>query len=177
MTAAIDMRSEAVGELKTRSAVEMRAFDSLPRIVRDALNDMVHGFPASEVKRVLARLIASPRAPARELSRFWQWSELLLDPQRPRAFNQALMDLGATVCMPRNPSCALCPWQGHCAAYAAGDPAAYPVKDAPRELPFQVIGPTTEVAFLEELIEELRELNGLQGGRPLVPGEQLVLPG
>ncbi len=50
------------------------------------------------------------------------------------------MDLGATVCTPRNPCCGVCPWQGQCAAYAAGDPAAYPVKDAPRELPFQVIG-------------------------------------
>ncbi|MFM7648108.1 MAG: A/G-specific adenine glycosylase, partial [Cyanobium sp.] len=78
------------------------------------------------VKRVLARLTASPRPPARELKGFWQLSELLLDPRRPRAFNQALMDLGATVCTPRNPSCGRCPWQGHCAAYAAGDPAAYP---------------------------------------------------
>ncbi|MFM7453497.1 MAG: A/G-specific adenine glycosylase, partial [Cyanobium sp.] len=55
------------------------------------------------VKRVLARLIASPRPPAREIKGFWQLSELLLDPRRPRAFNQALMDLGATVCTPRNP--------------------------------------------------------------------------
>mgnify|MGYP003332460944 FL=1 len=61
------MRSEAVGELKTRSAVEMRAFDSLPRIVRDALNDMVHGFPASEVKRVLARGRWTPEKMARAL--------------------------------------------------------------------------------------------------------------
>ena len=92
------------------------------------------------VKRVLARLIASPRPPARELAGLWWLSEKLLDPQRPRAFNQALMDLGATVCTPRNPACGSCPWRGHCAAYAAGTPAEYPVKDAPRALPFQVIG-------------------------------------
>jgi len=47
------------------------------------------------VKRVLARLIASEQPPARQLAAFWRLSEQLLDPERPRDFNQALMDLGA----------------------------------------------------------------------------------
>jgi A/G-specific adenine glycosylase len=122
------------------------------------------------VKRVLARLIASPRPPARQLKGFWQLSELLLDPQRPRAFNQALMDLGATVCTPRNPSCGACPWQGHCAAYAAGDPAAYPVKDAPRELPFQVIGVGVVRNGAGEVLIDQRLNEGLLGGLWEFPG-------
>ena len=122
------------------------------------------------VKRVLARLVASPRPPARELKGFWQLSERLLDPQRPRAFNQALMDLGATVCTPRNPSCGLCPWQGHCAAYAAGDPAAYPVKDAPRELPFQVIGVGVVLNDAGEVLIDQRLNEGLLGGLWEFPG-------
>jgi A/G-specific adenine glycosylase len=122
------------------------------------------------VKRVLARLIASPRPPARELKGFWRLSEQLLDPQRPRAFNQALMDLGATVCTPRNPSCGGCPWQGHCAAYAAGDPAAYPVKDAPRELPFQVIGVGVVLNDAGEVLIDQRLNEGLLGGLWEFPG-------
>jgi A/G-specific adenine glycosylase len=122
------------------------------------------------VKRVLARLTASPRPPARELNGLWQLSELLLDPQRPRAFNQALMDLGATVCTPRNPSCGACPWQGHCAAYAAGDPAAYPVKDAPRELPFQVIGVGVVRNAAGEVLIDQRLNEGLLGGLWEFPG-------
>jgi A/G-specific adenine glycosylase len=122
------------------------------------------------VKRVLARLIASPRPPARELNGLWQLSESLLDPQRPRAFNQALMDLGATVCTPRNPSCGLCPWQGHCAAYAAGDPAAYPVKDAPRALPFQVIGVGVVRNAAGEVLIDQRLNEGLLGGLWEFPG-------
>jgi A/G-specific adenine glycosylase len=122
------------------------------------------------VKRVLARLIASPRPLARQLKGFWQLSELLLDPQRPRAFNQALMDLGATVCTPRNPSCGACPWQGHCAAYAAGDPAAYPVKDAPRELPFQVIGVGVVRNGAGEVLIDQRLNEGLLGGLWEFPG-------
>ena len=122
------------------------------------------------VKRVLARLIASPRPPARQLKVLWQLSELLLDPQRPRAFNQALMDLGATVCTPRNPSCGACPWQGHCAAYAAGDPAAYPVKDAPRELPFQAIGVGVVRNGAGEVLIDQRLNEGLLGGLWEFPG-------
>ena len=122
------------------------------------------------VKRVLARLTASPRPPARQLNGLWQLSESLLDPQRPRAFNQALMDLGATVCTPRNPSCGRCPWQGHCAAYAAGDPAAYPVKDAPRQLPFQVIGVGVVRNAAGDVLIDQRLNEGLLGGLWEFPG-------
>jgi len=122
------------------------------------------------VKRVLARLIASPRPPARELAGFWRLSEQLLDPQRPRAFNQALMDLGATVCTPRHPSCGRCPWQGHCAAYAAGNPADYPVKDAARELPFQVIGVGVVLNDEGLVLIDQRLNEGLLGGLWEFPG-------
>ena len=52
------------------------------------------------VKRVLARLTAHPCPPARDDALFWSWSEALLDSLRPRDTNQALMDLGATLCVP-----------------------------------------------------------------------------
>lgn len=132
--------------------------------------DLPHPILDGNVKRVLARLIASPSPPARELKGLWQLSELLLDPQRPRAFNQALMDLGATVCTPRYPSCGVCPWQGHCAAYCAGDPAAYPVKDAPRQLPFQVIGVGVVRNAAGEVLIDQRLNEGLLGGLWEFPG-------
>ena len=132
--------------------------------------DLPHAILDGNVKRVLARLIASPKPPARELKGFWRLSEQLLDPQRPRAFNQALMDLGATICTPRNPSCGVCPWMGHCAAYAAGDPAAYPVKDAPRELPFQVIGVGVVRNDAGEVLIDQRLNEGLLGGLWEFPG-------
>ena len=54
---------------------------------------------------------------------------------RPGDFAQAMMDLGATVCTPRSPKCDLCPWQGACAARAAGNaenlPARAPKKAKP----------------------------------------------
>jgi A/G-specific adenine glycosylase len=132
--------------------------------------DLPHPILDGNVKRVLTRLSASPRPPARDAAGLWGLSAALLDPKRPRAFNQALMDLGSGVCSPRNPSCGLCPWQGHCAAYAAGDPARYPVKEAPRELPFQVIG--VGVVFNEagQVLIDQRLNEGLLGGLWEFPG-------
>ncbi|MCP9826070.1 8-oxo-dGTP diphosphatase MutT [Synechococcus sp. EJ6-Ellesmere] len=122
------------------------------------------------VRRVLARLLAWPQPPQRSLARFWRWSEQLLDPQRPRAFNQALMDLGATVCTPRQPRCGQCPWRPHCAAYAAGDPTRYPVKDASAPLPFQVIGVGVVLDGADRVLIDQRLEEGLLGGLWEFPG-------
>jgi A/G-specific adenine glycosylase len=132
--------------------------------------DLPHPILDGNVKRVLTRLTASPRPPARDGTALWQLSALLLDPQRPRAFNQALMDLGSAVCTPRNPSCGVCPWQQHCAAYAAGDPARYPVKEAPRELPFQVIGVGVVFNGAGQVLIDQRLQEGLLGGLWEFPG-------
>ena len=122
------------------------------------------------VKRVLARLTAHPRPPARDEALFWSWSEALLDPLRPRDTNQALMDLGATLCTPRSPSCERCPWQLHCAAYASGDPCRWPVTDAPKSLPFQVIGVGVVLNAAGEVLIDQRLEEGLLGGMWEFPG-------
>jgi A/G-specific adenine glycosylase len=54
----------------------------------------------------------------------------LLPASRPSDFAQALMDLGATICTPRSPACALCPWREPCRARAAGTQETYPRKGA-----------------------------------------------
>ena len=122
------------------------------------------------VKRVLARLTAYPRPPARDNALFWSWSEALLDPVRPRDTNQALMDLGATLCTPRQPHCHRCPWQPHCAAYAAGDPCRWPVTDASKPLPFQVIGVGVVLNMAGEVLIDQRLEEGLLGGMWEFPG-------
>ena len=122
------------------------------------------------VKRVLARLHAHPRSPFRDQALFWSWSESLLDRDRPRDFNQALMDLGATVCTPRQPDCSRCPWAGHCAAYAAGDPSRWPVTDARKPLPFQVIGVGVVINAEGAVLIDQRLEEGLLGGLWEFPG-------
>ena len=64
-------------------------------------------------------------------------SEALMPPDRPGDFNQALMDLGATVCVPAAPRCENCPLASFCDAYAAGDAEDLPVlprKNPPKEM-------------------------------------------
>ncbi|WP_034385771.1 A/G-specific adenine glycosylase [Deinococcus sp. YIM 77859] len=76
------------------------------------------------VRRVLSRLHAEQRP-----TEPWVQARAaeLLDPARPGAFNEALMDLGATVCTPRAPRCGECPVSAWCAAFQSGHPAAFPV--------------------------------------------------
>lgn len=50
-------------------------------------------------------------------------------PENPNDFNQALMELGALVCTPKNPKCEECPVQAFCQAYAKGEVSRYPVKE------------------------------------------------
>ncbi|HYU34677.1 MAG TPA: A/G-specific adenine glycosylase [Thermoanaerobaculia bacterium] len=87
------------------------------------------------VERVLSRwlaLAADPRSSGarRELLAA---AAGLLAAERPGDSNQALMELGATLCTPRRPKCLLCPLASGCRAAAAGDPEIYPAAKAKRE--------------------------------------------
>ena len=86
------------------------------------------------VKRVLARVFAveDDLAHAAAVQGLWQRAESLLPTTglhaRMPAYTQGLMDLGATLCLPRQPQCGRCPLVGRCAANASGAPERYPVK-------------------------------------------------
>ena len=82
------------------------------------------------VYRVLARLfgIDTPIDSAAGKKLFAELATHLLDPQRAGLHNQAIMELGALQCVPRNPDCAACPLADRCVAYAMGRVEALPVK-------------------------------------------------
>jgi A/G-specific adenine glycosylase len=96
---------------------------------------LAHAAVDGNVTRVLARIandaaeITSPAA----RRRFGSLAARLLDPARPGDFNQAMMELGATVCLPRNPACCACQVARFCAARAAGTQRALPVKTKKQE--------------------------------------------
>lgn len=84
------------------------------------------------VKRVLTRVLCygEDLAVAKNEKRLWDLAQDLL-PDRASdmpPYTQALMDLGATVCLPRKAQCESCPVSGMCQAQAQGEPLAYPVK-------------------------------------------------
>ena len=72
------------------------------------------------VRRVLARLRALRGPEWQRDGPFYNLAEELLDPESPGDWNQALMELGATVCTPRRPACPVCPVRASCQARALG---------------------------------------------------------
>ena len=96
-------------------------------------------------------------------------TQALVPRARPGDFNQALMDLGAGICLPKNPGCARCPVRNLCAGHRAGTQNALPVKSA-RKPP----APYTLFQFLAmrdgRVLLAQREKTGLFGGMWELPG-------
>jgi A/G-specific adenine glycosylase len=84
----------------------------------------------ANVKRVVARIFAIETPADVEL---WAAAERLLDRAEPFDYNQAMMDVGAMVCTPKRPACAICPANAICAGKA--EPERYPAKKARKIVP------------------------------------------
>ncbi len=104
----------------TAAAVASIAFD-LPHAVLDG-----------NVFRALSRVFADSTdiSSGKGRKHFAALAASLLDHEQPGAFNQAVMELGATVCLVRNPQCLLCPIADHCRARQEGTQDCYPVNNA-----------------------------------------------
>jgi A/G-specific adenine glycosylase len=142
----------------TAAAIAAIAFDR-PETVVDG-----------NVERVMARLhaVRDPLPGAKkELVRL---AGLATPTRRPGDYAQAVMDLGATICTPRSPSCGLCPLADLCAARAEGIAATLPAKAPKTAKPvrrgFVYVATRTDGAILLET----RPDRGLLGGMPGFPG-------
>lgn len=98
-----------------------------------AITSISFGAPAAvvdgNVVRILARLTADA-TPHKDgtgaVKAFTPLADALLNPAAPGDHNQAMMELGATLCLRRNPLCTVCPVRAFCAGCRAGDPESYP---------------------------------------------------
>ena len=82
------------------------------------------------VERVIARLFAVEEELAGRQAVIRRLAQSLTPDRRCGDFAQALMDLGATICTPARPACALCPWMDICVARRRGEPENFPRKAA-----------------------------------------------
>ncbi|HMB92443.1 MAG TPA: A/G-specific adenine glycosylase [Rhodothermales bacterium] len=96
-----------------------------------------HAVLDGNVARVLTRVFAirDEVNKTRTKRHLQQLADDLLAPEQPGAFNEAIMELGATVCMPANPTCPRCAVNDVCEAYALGTPEAFPVKKKKAPVP------------------------------------------
>jgi A/G-specific adenine glycosylase len=96
-------------------------------------------------------------------------ADALASADRPGDFAQALMDLGATLCSPRRPACALCPWTAGCRARALGRQESFPVKAGKKERP-QRFGTAFVIVRADgAVLVRQRPPSGLLGGMTEVP--------
>lgn len=141
----------------TSAAIAAIAFD-IPATVVDG-----------NIERVVSRvcLIEEPLPASKPIIRR-RAGELFADAERPGDFAQALMDLGATVCIPQTPRCGVCPVNALCRARQAGMQGELPRKVAKKERPRR----TGEVYWLrcgDQIVIERRQDNRMLGGMPGLP--------
>lgn len=94
---------------------ELRALPGVGRYTAAAVASIVFDAPAAVVDGNVERVLGRVFGGALTGEHVWQTAEALLSRKRPGDFNQAMMELGATVCLPRQPRCSACPVFGLCA--------------------------------------------------------------
>jgi A/G-specific adenine glycosylase len=142
--AAARMIVEEYGGTIPEDLAAVRALPGVGRYIAGAILSFAFDQPEPIVEansqRVLARLLAVEEnlKTASTQNRIWQAAERLVPAIGPGTFNQALMELGALICTPREPSCLICPLSTLCAARRLGRQDVLPVM-TPKPPPLAVI--------------------------------------
>jgi A/G-specific adenine glycosylase len=151
----------------------LRALPGIGDYTAAAIAAIAFDLPASPVdgniERVVARLFAVDEPLPAAKPRLRQLARTLTPQRRAGDFAQAAMDLGATICSPKKPACALCPWNKACAAFARGDAETFPRRTPKREGALR-----RGAAFVARradgyLLVRTRPAKGLLGGMTEVP--------
>jgi A/G-specific adenine glycosylase len=161
---------EEAGALRALPGVGRYTAGAVASIAFDRREPIVDG----NVKRVLTRLIgirADVSAPA-VVEQIWCEAARLADGPRPGDLNQALMELGATLCTPRAPRCESCPLTRSCDARRAGDAEKLPHK-AQRGRARSVVGVAIWLERRGRVLAVKRKAGGLLGGLWELPGGDL----
>ncbi len=163
VTAARFRATEA--ELRTLPGIGAYTAAAIAAIAFDAPASPVDG----NIERVVARLFAVEQPLPGAKPELRRLAAAITPQRRAGDFAQAMMDLGATICTPKKPACALCPWNESCAAFARGDAETFP-----RRMPKREGALRRGAAFVARradgyLLVRTRPAKGLLGGMTEVP--------
>lgn len=142
----------------TAAAVASIAFDE-PATVVDG-----------NVERVMARIYDHHTPLPAAKTALTEFAAGLTPEKRAGDYAQAVMDLGATICTPKNPACGICPWRGPCAARTAGTAADLPKKTPKKPKPIRLGTVYLARRVDGAMLLERRPDSGLLGGMLGWPG-------
>lgn len=127
------------------------------------------------IRRVYSRLfnIEAPIRSTEAEHKLWALAEALLPTDLAGDYNQALMDLGSAVCLPKSPACLLCPVVEHCAAQQLGVAAERPVKGEKKVIPHKLVAAAIIKRDDGLYLLAKRPEKGLFGGLWEFPGGKL----
>ena len=173
---AIYLHEECRGRFP-KSYAELLALPGIGPYTAAAIASLAYGIDHAvldgNVVRVLSRVFAftPPVTRARNKQFLQTVAEALLPPGRAAAFNEGIMELGATVCKPRKPLCPCCPLNHVCKGQH--DPHAYPVKDKKKPIPTIVVGAAAIFDRRKRVLITRRHEKGMLGGLWEFPGGKL----
>ncbi len=159
---------------------KFRALAGVGRYTCAAVQSIAFGEPMAvldgNVIRVLSRLERIDKNPklATVKDQFWTLADALLDHERAGDFNQAMMELGATVCTPKKPKCLLCPLMDMCRARQEIDPETLPIRVPKKKRPVIQMVAGLSTAEDDSIWLVRRPEKGLLGGLwslPMVQGD------
>ena len=132
--AAAKMVAHELGGVFPASAAELKRLPGVGPYAANAIASIACGECAPALDgnqaRVLSRILAH-EPPLKTPFDLLAPAAELISRSRPGDYNQALMDLGASVCTPKNPKCGLCPIAAHCRGLESGDAQSFPRKLPP----------------------------------------------
>jgi len=157
---------------------ELRALPGIGAYTAAAIAAIAFDAPAmpvdGNIERVVARLYAVETPLPEAKPEIGSLAKALTPEHRTGDFAQAMMDLGATICTPKRPACALCPWNDGCAARQRGD-----AETLPRRAPKREGALRRGAAFVAQradgyLLVRTRPARGLLGGMTEVPTTEWI---
>jgi A/G-specific adenine glycosylase len=161
--------AEKFGGEMPRDLDELAKLPGIGRYTVGAIASIAFGMhvPALDgnIKRVYARVfdISEPVDTPQGEKLLWELAEKQLPKQQAGDYNQALMDLGATICIPKNPRCLICPLMKICRARQKGTQSLRPVKSPKKAVPHHVHAAGVIVQDGKVLLAR-RPSEGLLGG-------------